>query len=55
MLVGLYPIAAGGWPILTIGLDSLVSALVYSDGPLPILASFYKVANVSPAESALSI
>jgi 1,4-dihydroxy-2-naphthoate octaprenyltransferase len=34
--LGLYLIAVGGWPILAIGVASLVSALLYSGGPRPI-------------------
>jgi 1,4-dihydroxy-2-naphthoate octaprenyltransferase len=35
-LVGAYLIAIGGWPILAIGLFSLLSALAYTGGPYPI-------------------
>jgi 1,4-dihydroxy-2-naphthoate octaprenyltransferase len=35
-LVGLYLVIVGGWPILVIGLASLVSALAYTGGPFPI-------------------
>lgn len=35
-LVGLYLVTVGGWPILLVGIVSLVSALVYSGGPFPI-------------------
>jgi len=34
-LLGSYLIAVGGWPILAIGLASLVSVLAYSGGPWP--------------------
>lgn len=34
-LIGLYLVAVSGWPILVIGLASLVSVLAYSGGPLP--------------------
>jgi 1,4-dihydroxy-2-naphthoate octaprenyltransferase len=36
VLVGAYLIAVGGWPILVIGLVSLLSALAYTGGPYPI-------------------
>jgi 1,4-dihydroxy-2-naphthoate octaprenyltransferase len=35
-LVGLYLILVGGWPILVLGVASLVSALAYTGGPFPI-------------------
>lgn len=35
-LVGLYLVTVGGWPILAIGVASLVSAVAYTGGPLPI-------------------
>jgi 1,4-dihydroxy-2-naphthoate octaprenyltransferase len=35
-LVGSYLVAVGGWPILVIGIASLVSALSYTGGPFPI-------------------
>jgi 1,4-dihydroxy-2-naphthoate octaprenyltransferase len=34
-LIGLYLIAVGGWPVLVIGLASILAALAYSGGPLP--------------------
>jgi 1,4-dihydroxy-2-naphthoate octaprenyltransferase len=34
-LVGLYLIAVGGWPVLVIGLASILAALAYTGGPLP--------------------
>jgi 1,4-dihydroxy-2-naphthoate octaprenyltransferase len=34
-LVGLYLVFAGGWPILILGLASIISAVTYSGGPLP--------------------
>jgi len=36
VLVGAYLISIGGWPILAIGLASLLSSLAYTGGPLPI-------------------
>lgn len=35
-LVGLYLVMVGGWPVLVIGLASLISALAYTGGPFPI-------------------
>ena len=35
-LVGVYLVYVGGWPILVIGLASLVSAFAYTGGPFPI-------------------
>jgi len=35
-LVGLYLVAVGGWPILAIGLVSLVCAVAYTGGPFPL-------------------
>jgi 1,4-dihydroxy-2-naphthoate octaprenyltransferase len=34
--IGIYLVIMGGWPILVIGLASLVSALAYTGGPFPI-------------------
>lgn len=34
-LVGLYLIAIGGWPILAIGVASILAALAYTGGPFP--------------------
>ena len=34
--VGLYLIMVGGWPILVIGLTSLLCAVAYTGGPLPL-------------------
>ena len=36
VLVGLYLVLAGGWPILALGLAAILSALAYSGGPFPI-------------------
>jgi 1,4-dihydroxy-2-naphthoate octaprenyltransferase len=36
MLVGLYLVYAGGWPILALGVAAILSALAYSGGPFPI-------------------
>jgi 1,4-dihydroxy-2-naphthoate octaprenyltransferase len=36
MLVGLYLIYIGGWPILLIGLFSILSGLAYTGGPWPL-------------------
>lgn len=35
-LLGVYLIAAGGWPILLVGLASILAALAYSGGPYPL-------------------
>jgi len=35
-LVGIYLVAAGGWPIAIIGMLSLVAAVAYTGGPWPI-------------------
>ena len=35
-LVGLYLILVGGWPILVVGIASLISAVAYTGGPFPI-------------------
>lgn len=35
-LIGVYLIVVGGWPILLIGLASILSALAYSGGPFPL-------------------
>ncbi len=35
-LIGVYLIIAGGWPILVIGVASILSALAYSGGPFPL-------------------
>jgi 1,4-dihydroxy-2-naphthoate polyprenyltransferase len=34
-LVGLYLVAVGGWPIVAIGVASILAALLYTGGPLP--------------------
>ncbi len=36
VLVGLYLIARGGWPLIIIGIASILSALSYSGGPWPL-------------------
>jgi 1,4-dihydroxy-2-naphthoate octaprenyltransferase len=36
VLVGLYLVAVGGWPILAIGVVSLVCAVAYTGGPFPL-------------------
>ena len=36
VVVGAYLVSVGGWPLVGIGLASLVSALVYTGGPYPI-------------------
>ncbi len=36
LLVGVYLVAVGGWPILWVGIASLVSALAYTGGPFPL-------------------
>jgi 1,4-dihydroxy-2-naphthoate octaprenyltransferase len=35
-IVGFYLMAVGGWPILVVGVASILSALSYSGGPYPI-------------------
>lgn len=35
-LAGLYLVMVGGWPILVIGVASLISAFAYSGGPFPL-------------------
>src|SRR5687768_13995458 len=35
VLVGLYLIALGGWPILAVGVAAIVAALAYTGGPFP--------------------
>ena len=35
-LIGFYLIAVGGWPILLIGLFSIVSGIAYTGGPFPL-------------------
>ena len=35
VLVGLYLILVGGWPILAVGIASLLAALLYTGGPFP--------------------
>jgi 1,4-dihydroxy-2-naphthoate octaprenyltransferase len=35
-LVGVYLVLVGGWPILAIGVASLISAVAYTGGPFPI-------------------
>lgn len=35
-LVGIYLVAVGSWPILVVGIASLLSALAYTGGPFPI-------------------
>ncbi len=36
ILVGLYLVAVGGWPILLIGVLSILSAMAYTGGPYPL-------------------
>lgn len=36
MLVGLYLVAVAGWPIIAIGLASVVCAVAYTGGPFPL-------------------
>ncbi|QEL64149.1 1,4-dihydroxy-2-naphthoate octaprenyltransferase [Oryzomicrobium terrae] len=38
-LVGIYLVAVGGWPIVALGLASLVAGWAYTDGPRPIAYS----------------
>jgi 1,4-dihydroxy-2-naphthoate octaprenyltransferase len=35
-LIGLYLVTVGGWPILALGVASLLSAIAYTGGPFPI-------------------
>ncbi len=35
-LVGIYLVSVGGWPIVVIGLASLVCAVAYTGGPMPL-------------------
>jgi 1,4-dihydroxy-2-naphthoate octaprenyltransferase len=35
VLVGLYLISVGGWPILAVGVAAIVAALAYTGGPFP--------------------
>lgn len=35
-LTGIYLVAVGGWPIVAVGLASIVAALIYTGGPWPI-------------------
>jgi 1,4-dihydroxy-2-naphthoate octaprenyltransferase len=34
--IGLYLVTVGGWPILTVGVASILAALAYSGGPFPL-------------------
>jgi 1,4-dihydroxy-2-naphthoate octaprenyltransferase len=36
VLVGAYLVAVGGWPILLVGLASLISGVAYTGGPYPL-------------------
>lgn len=36
LMVGLYLVMVGGWPILVVGVASILSALAYSGGPSPL-------------------
>ncbi len=36
LLVGVYLVAVGGWPILWVGIASLFSAVAYTGGPFPL-------------------
>lgn len=38
-LIGLYLVRVGGWPILAIGVASLLATLAYSAGPLPLASN----------------
>lgn len=38
-LIGLYLVIVGGWPILAIGIASLLATLAYSAGPLPLASN----------------
>lgn len=39
MLIGLYLIWIGGWPILLIGIFSIIFAVAYSGGPVPLASN----------------
>lgn len=39
-LVGIYLVAVGGWPIVVIGLASLVCAVAYTGGPFPLAYNY---------------
>jgi len=39
-LVGIYLVAVGGWPIVIIGLASLVCAVAYTGGPFPLAYNY---------------
>jgi 1,4-dihydroxy-2-naphthoate polyprenyltransferase len=39
-LVGIYLVAVGGWPIVWIGLASLVCAVAYTGGPFPLAYNY---------------
>ncbi|MCP4051210.1 MAG: 1,4-dihydroxy-2-naphthoate polyprenyltransferase [bacterium] len=39
LIVGIYLIYIGGWPILVIGVASIISALSYSGGPFPLASN----------------
>lgn len=34
-LVGVYPVAVGGWPVLAVGLAAIAAAILYTGGPWP--------------------
>lgn len=36
MLIGVYLVYVGGWPIVAVGLASIVAAIIYTGGPWPI-------------------
>ncbi len=38
-IIGVYLIAVGGWPVLAIGLASMLAALAYSGGPFPLASN----------------
>jgi 1,4-dihydroxy-2-naphthoate octaprenyltransferase len=35
-VIGIYLVTVGGWPILTVGIASILAALAYSGGPFPL-------------------
>ncbi len=39
-LAGVFLVAVGGWPILLIGVASLVAAVAYTGGPWPLALSW---------------